>query len=210
MCLLLNLYLEISYLTISILIGIGLLSGILTKSFTGYILPNKMLFKYRFIAYGIGFGIMIGFIVYIMHKSLNHQDFNSIYFIKLLIISIPIGLIFNSAPNFIKFKKLRKKTNVNIENKDSISDYAIYINSENKIIRGLLLLSNNSLSFYSGINGESIFEIALKDVNPTIKKSKVLNIPNGLSLQNNKNNVNIAFPKYWIKLIESRNKHKTI
>ena len=77
MCLLLNLYLEISYLTISILVSFGVLSGTLSTSFMGYIIPNKM-------------------------------------------------------------------------------------------IRGLLLLSNNSLSFYSGINGESIFEIALKDVNPII------------------------------------------
>ncbi len=90
-----------------------------------------------------------------------------------------------------------------IENKNSISDFAIYTDSEYNTVRGRLLLSSNILSFYSMTNGKHVFEREITDINPVIKSSKFLSIPNGFYISNSTIALNVAFPYYWIKLIET-------
>ncbi len=201
MCLLLSFYFDTSNLSIALLIGLGLLVGIISRFFIGYVIPSRILFRSRFIIYGIGFGIMIGLVMFIT-MSTKEQSFESQNLLICLLISIPLGIIVNGTMSYLRFRKLKKKTNIKIEKQDSISDFAIYTGSEYNSIKGLLLLSNNKLSFYSAINGDCIFEMAIKDVNPVIRNSKFMNIPNGFSMNNKMNSVNVAFPHYWTKLIE--------
>lgn len=202
MCLLLSLYFKYSNLSIALIIGFGLLGGIISRFFIGYVIPNRILFRSRFIIYGIGFGIMIGLVIFIT-TSAKEQLFESQNLLICLLISIPLGIIVKGTMSYSRYRKLKKKTNIKIEKQDSISDFAIYTDSEYKSFKGLLLLSNNKLSFYSEINGDCIFEMAIKDVNPVIRNSKFISIPNGFSLQNKKDSVNVAFPHYWIKLIDT-------
>ena len=201
MCLLLSFCFDISNLSIALILGIGLLAGMISRFFIGYVIPNRILFRSRFIIYGIGFGIMIGLVIFIISSD-KEQSFESQHLLICLLITIPLGLIVNGTIYYSRFRKLKKRTNINIENQDLISDFAIYSNSEYKSVIGLLLLSNNKLSFYSATNGNCIFEMALKDVNPIIINSKFMSIPNGFSLNNKINSVKVAFPHYWTKLIE--------
>ena len=201
MCLLLSFYFDTSNLSVALIIGLGLLGGLLSRFFIGYVIPNKILFRSRFIIYGIGFGIMIGLVIFIT-TSAKEQSFEIQNLLICLLISIPLGIIVNGTMSCLRFRKLKKRTNVNIESQDSISDFATYSDSEYISVRGLLLLSNNKLSFYSATNGDCIFEMALKDVNPIIRNSKFMSIPNGFSWNNKMNSVNVAFPHYWTKLLE--------
>lgn len=50
-------------------------------------------------------------------------------------------------------------------------------------------------------NGERAFEMVTTDINPVIKKSKFMSIPNGFSLANKTITLNVDFPNYWMKSI---------
>ena len=210
MYLLLSLYFETSNLSIAAMIGLGLLGGILSRFFIGYVIPGRLLFHYRFIIYGMGFGLMIGLLSFVT-TSIKDQSFVSQDLVKWLLISVPLGLISNGTMSYSMFRKLKKRTANATENRDSISDFAIYTDSEYKTVRGRLVLCNDKLSFYSAANQESLFEMEIIDVNPVIKKSKFMSIPNGFSLSNETKILNVAFPYYWIKLImaERKNDHTT-
>jgi hypothetical protein len=200
MCFLLKYGLGESNLTIAVIIGLGPLAGFITQLFSGYVIPSKLLFRLRFILYGIGFGIMIGLLLFLM-KSIKDQSFNGMHFIKWMLISIPIGVIVQGSLYYQRFKKLKKRTNGDTDNQDAVCDSALCTDSEDNRIRGRLILSEGKLSFCSAGNGECLFEMDSSDVNPVIKKSKYRHIPNGISLQNNRYNVNVAFPLYWMKII---------
>jgi hypothetical protein len=190
------------------MIGLGLLGGILSRFFIGYVIPSRLIFRYRFIIYGMGFGLMIGLLLFLT-KSIKDQSFVSQDLVKWLLISVPLGIIGNGTMSYLRFRKLKKRTSNATENRDSISDFAIYTDSEYKTVRGRLVLCNNKLSFYSATDQESLFEMEILDVNPVIKKSKFMSIPNGFSLSNETKALNVAFPYYWIKLIEKEVKTTT-
>jgi len=201
MCLLLSFYFEASNLSIAVMIGLGLLGGILSRFFIGYVTPSRLIYRSRFIVYGIGFGIMIGLLLFLT-RSIKDQTFVWQDMLKWLLISVPIGIIVTGTMSYLRFRKLKDRTNSDIENKNTISDFAICTDSEYKTVRGRLLLTNSKLSFYSVTNGERVFEMALIDVNPVIKNSKFMSIPNGFSISNATIALNVAFPYYWIKLIK--------
>jgi hypothetical protein len=198
MSLLLSLYFDLSNLSIGVLLGFGLLGGILSRFFVGYVIPNRIIFRARFIIYGIGFGIFIGLIMLLTNKD---QSFAIIDLVILFLISVPIGLISIGIMSYLRFRKLKKKTIGKHESKVVISDLAVYTYSKNKPIRGLLVLSVDKLSFYSMTNQDCLFETPLLDLNPEIKKSQFMSIPTGFSFMNKMYSLNMAFPLYWIQLI---------
>ena len=209
MLFLLSLYFDTSNLLIAIIIGLGLLGGILQRFFVGCVIPNRIIFRARFIVYGIGFGIMIGLLLFLT-KSIKDQSFAIQDLVKWLLISIPISIIGNGMVSYLRFRKLKKKTIGNHKNKNEICDFAVYIDSEYKATKGLLVLSvdKDKLAFYSMSSHNCLFETPLSDLNPEIKKSKFMSIPNGFSFQNKMFNVNIAFPLYWIELIRIKDKKR--
>ncbi len=208
MCLLLSLYFDASNLSIIVMIGLGLLGGILSRFFIGYVIPSQLIFRFRFIIYGIGSGLMIGLLLYLIN-SIKDQSFTYQDLLKWLLISIPLGIIVNGTLSYLRFRKLKKRTSNSTENRDSISDFAIYTDSEYNTVRGRLVLCNNKLSFYSATNQESLFELEITDVTPVIKKSKFMSIPNGFNLSSEAKALNVAFPYYWIKLIKKEIKTTT-
>ena len=151
---------------------------------------------------------MMGLLLFLT-KSIKDQSFVGQDLVKWLLISIPVGIIVNGGIFYLRYKKLKKRTSNATENPDSISDFAIYTDSEYKTTKGRLVLCNNKLSFYSATNQESLVEMEIIDVNPVIKKSKYMSIPNGFSLSNETQALNVAFPYYWIKRIEKEVKMTT-
>jgi hypothetical protein len=127
---------------------LALLGGVLSRLFTGYVVPSRFIFRSRFIIYGIGFGLLIGLLLPLT-DSIKDQSFAIQDLVRSILISIPIGVIFIGTQSYLRFKKLEKKTVCEIDNKNSISDFAIYRDSENNSLRGRLLLTNNKLSFCS-------------------------------------------------------------
>ena len=188
------------------ILAIGPLGGLSTLSFAGYVLPSKLLFRIGFIIYGITFGIMIGLMLFLT-TSIKDQTFVGYHMIKMLIISIPLGVITIGSIISLRYRKLKKRTNGVTDAQDSISDFALYIDSDNNKVSGRLLLSDGKLSFYDLETGKCLFETALPDGHPIIKKLKFLPIPILFSWMNEMNKVNVSFPYYWIKLIDTdRNK----
>ena len=195
-----------SDLSIAVILAIGPLGGLSTQFFVGYVLPSKLLSRLIFMIYGISFGIMIGLMLFFT-TFIKDQTFVGYNMIKMLIISIPLGVITIGSILSLRHRKLKKRTNGVTDAQDSISDFALYIDSDNNKISGRLLLSDGKLSFYALETGKCLFETPLPDVNPKIKKSKFLYIPIGFSWMNEMNKVNVSFPYYWIKLIDTdRNK----
>ena len=201
LCSLLKFYFGNSYISIAVIVSLGLLSGIASRYFVGYVIPFQILFRYRFIVYGSGFGLMIGLLL-LMTKSIKDQIFSIQDLIKWLLIAVPIGTIKIGISSYVKFRKLIKRTINNNGCRDLLCDFAIFTNSEYKTERGLLVLSVNNLSFHKAANSDCLFDIPLLAINPEIKKSKFLNIPNGFSFQDKNYNVNVAYPLYWIKMID--------
>lgn len=191
-----------SYLSIAAPIALGLIFGVLQKLFVGYIHPSNRLFRLRFIIYGIGFGFMIGLLLFLTISIIN-QSFEIIVFTRCMLISIPLGSIYNGSILSFKFRELKQKTNGDVDHQDTPSDFAIYRDTENNINRGRLLLLDGKLSFYSSELDGCLFEFAIKDLHPEIHQSKFMGIPNGFNLPNRPGWVNIAFPHYWVKIIEA-------
>lgn len=200
MCLFLSQYFDSSNLSIIVVIGLGLLSGILSRFFIGYVIPSQLIFRFRFIIYGIGSGLIIGLLLFLTN-SIKLQSFIYQDLLKWLLISIPLGIIVKGTLSYLSFKKLKIRTSNARENIDSISDFAIYTDSEYKKVRGRLVLCNNKLSFYSATDQEFLFDMEITDVTPVIKISKFMSIPNGFNLSNEDKTFNVSFPYYWIKLI---------
>ena len=96
MCLLLSIYFEYSNLSIAVLIGLGLIGGILSRFFIGYIIPSRLIFHSRFIIYGIGVGVFIGFLLFLTN-SIKIQSFAYQDLVRSLLICIPIGIIINGT-----------------------------------------------------------------------------------------------------------------
>lgn len=91
-------------------VGLGLVSGISTRLFTGYVIPNQIVFNYRFIIYGIGSGLMIGMLMFLI-KSLESNSFSIYTLIFYLLVSIPIGAIITGTLLYLGFRNLKKRTN---------------------------------------------------------------------------------------------------
>lgn len=198
-----------SYLSIVVIIAIGLTFGVLQRFFVGYILPSQGIFRRRFIMYGMGFGLMMGLLSFLTN-SIRDQSFEISDFIRWMLISIPLGVIFYGNMLSYKFKELKQKTNGDADHKATTSDFAIYRDKENNINRGRLLLSDSKLSFYSSELDGCLFETAIVDLNLTIHQSKFMGIPNGFSLPNQQGWVNVAFPYYWMKIMEAERKKAAI
>lgn len=195
-----------NYLTIAVIIVSGLLGGLIIRLFTGYVIPTKLLFQIRFIIYGIGLGLMMGLMLFITN-AIKIQSFDSKDFIRWLIISILVGVVIYGGIFYKKFRNLKKKTNGSTDAKNTVSDFALYIDSDDSKIRGRLLLSEGKLAFYSSENGDCLFEMSLLDINPIITKAKYWHIPDGFMLINRMYSINISFPYYWLKIIDNeRNK----
>lgn len=212
LCLLLKFYFESTYLLIVVVLSLGLFSGIISRYFVGYIVPGQTLFRYRFVIYGAGFGLMIGLLLFLT-KSIKNQTFLVQDLEIWLLIAVPIGIIGKGTSSYRKFRKLTKRTINENGRHDLICDFAIFADSEYKTARGLLVLSVNKLAFYSMTSNDCIYEGLMSDLNPEIKKSRLMGIPNGFSFQNKMYNVNVAFPLYWLELIETETKkhtHKTV
>lgn len=184
-------------------VGLGLVSGISTRLFTGYVIPNQIVFNYRFIIYGIGSGLMIGMLMFLI-KSLESNSFSIYTLIFYLLVSIPIGAIITGTLLYLGFRNLKKRTKRYNENQELISDHATYSDSSYKTYKGRLVLANEKLIFYETTAGDCIFEYRLNDLNPKIKLSRFLNIPNGFCIKSGLESLNVAFPYYWIELIKNR------
>ena len=195
-----------SNLSIAVILAIGPLGGLSTLSFAGYVLPSKLIFRLRFIIYGITFGIMIGLMLFLT-TSIKDRTFVGYHMIKMLIINIPLGVITIGSIISLMYRKLKKRTNGVTDAQYLTSDIALFIDSDNNKISGRLLMSEGKLSFYDLETGKCLFETALSDIHPIIKKLKFLPITIGFSWMNEMNKVNVSFPYYWIKLIDTdRNK----
>ena len=203
MSIILRLHFDYSYFLIAIIIGLGLFGKILFSLFFGYANPNQIIFRGRFILYGFGFGLLIGLMLYLT-DSVKDQSFSILDLMISLLISVPIGIIFFGIMSSLRFMKLKKRTIGKYEMKDIISDFAIYINSKQKARRGFLVLSSDILSFYDRKSYECIFKIPLSDLNPEIKKSNFLSLPNGFNISNKNVSLKIAFPYFWISTIKAR------
>jgi len=206
---LLSYALDESYLSIAVIIPIVLIIGILQRVFVGVILPSEGLFRYRHIMYGIGYGMMIGLLLFLTSSIRNHS-FEIGTFTRWMLISIPMGVIFYGNMISYKFKELKRKTNGSADHQDATSDFAIFRDAENNINRGRLLLSGGKLSFYSSELDGCLFETVVVDLNPVIHQSKFMGIPNGFSLPYKPGWVNVAFPYYWLKIMETERKKAAI
>lgn len=193
-------YFDASLLLISVMFLWGLTAGIGSKLFLGYFVPSGMLFRARFILYGLGSGILIGVLMELKH-IIEDQMFNWPELVQMLVISIPIGLV-GGVWFFSQFKKLKKEVSDKYYIKSILCDSATFIDSENKSHKGLLLLTETNLSFYSKVNNKCLFDSLCSDLNPEIKSDKFLSIPEGFHLRvNEAGSVRVAFPMYWLKIM---------
>ncbi|PZX20005.1 hypothetical protein LX69_00455 [Breznakibacter xylanolyticus] len=207
LCLLSFLFFDKSIGLIFIVIAIGVVSGVLSKLFTGYVIPNQFVFHSRFIIYGIGSGLMIGMLLFLV-RSLELNLFSLHALMLNLVVSIPIGVIITGSFLYLGFRTLKKRTMNIDEDQDSISDQATYTDSSCKTFKGRLVLAKCKLMFFEMPTGDCIFEYGLDELNPEIKRSGFLNIPKGFNIGDELAKLNVAFPYYWIDLIKN-NKHFT-
>jgi hypothetical protein len=198
-------YYKESYAVIGLILAAGLFFGIMGSLFMGFINPPKWLFRFRFIIYEIGFGIMIGLITS-FSISLKNQTFIMNNLIKYLIVASILAIIWGSSKSYLKFRRLIKKTFNTADNKSIISDSATFKGSEGQIILGQLLLTSDRLIFYSAKSNECLFDSNLEEIIPTVERSKFLKIPRGLNLLPSQTKVHVRFPYYWLKVIEQEKK----
>jgi hypothetical protein len=194
-----------SYLSIVAIIAILPISAVLQRIFVGYFIPSNILFRSRFIIYGIGMGLMLGLIIF-LSSSIRNQSFEISDFTRWLLIAIPIGGLINGPIFSYKFKELKQSTQGSEDQENTISGFADYRDSENDLNKGRLLLSGGKLSFESSELEGCLFEIQAVDFKFEIHRSKFMGIPNGFSLPDGRGWVNVAFPNYWLKLMEAERK----
>lgn len=198
--LLLNFWIGESYLSILVIIVLPLIFGVIQRFFVGYGLPSRGLFRRRFLLYGLGFGMMLGLVLFFA-RSLNDRSFTTLDFTIWMLIYISMGGLFWGSIITYKFRELKKKTNGEEDHLDSISDFAIYRDAKNEINRGRLVLSDGKLTFYSSELEGCLFDTPVMELNPVIHRSKFLGIPDGFSLNNELEWVRVNFPYYWMKKI---------
>ena len=194
-----------SYLSIVAIIAVMPVFAVLQRFFIGYFIPSNGLFRLRFFIYGIGFGMMLGLINFLFNSIVN-QSFEIIDFTRWMLIQVPLGaLIFGSFNNY-KFKELKQITQRSDDQEKTTSNFAVYRDSENDVYKGRLLLTGGKLSFESSELEGCLFEIPVVDFKFEIHQSKFMGIPNGFSLPDGRGWVNVAFPNYWLKLMEAERK----
>jgi hypothetical protein len=148
---------------------------------------------------------MLGLIIF-LSSSIRNQSFEISDFTKWMLIQVPLGGLFFGSINAYKFKELKQSTQGADDQENTTSDFADYRDSENDINKGRLLLSGGKLSFESSELEGCMFEIQVVDLKFEIHQSKFMGIPNGFSLPDGRGWVNVAFPNYWLKLMEAERK----
>jgi len=194
-----------SYTGLGIIIAAVFTLGLISRLLTGFVNTPKWLFRLRFIIYEIGYGIMIGLILF-LSKSFKYQTFIISDLVKYLILASILAIIWGISKFYLKFRKLIKNPFNSEDNKAILYDSATFKGSEGQIFFGLLVLTNDRLIFYSSKNNDCLFELKLAEINPTIERSKFLKIPRGLNLIPGETKVHVRFPYYWLKAI---NQEKT-
>lgn len=206
--LLLKIYFKEPDSVIVMIILSGLFFGLLGSIFIGYFNPPTWLFRFRFLINEIGFGIMIGFVLF-FSRSIKDQTFVISDLIKFTILASIIAIILGGSRSYIKFKKLVKKTFDPREKDLLLTDSAIYKSSNGEISVGRLLLTNEQLIFYSSKDNECLYDPKLTEIIPTIERSKFLKFPRGLNLLPDETKLYLKFPYHWLKAIEDQKNNAT-
>lgn len=186
--------------TIASILLMGLMGGLVYVLFTGFILPPTWLFKARFVLFGASFGLFIGLVNY-SAKVFQFNGLGSYELIICILIYLIMGLLIMGSMTYLRYNLLKKKAKVFFVGESIVSDFAILKDGVGKQKQGLLLMLEDRLLFYSSKEKNCLLEVPLSKITLNIKKSKYLNIPNGLSLGYEELNLYMAFPYYWKKLI---------
>jgi len=199
---LLRVYFDSTYFSIAVIVLLGLLSGIAGRSFVGYLIPGKLLFRYRFIVYGAGFGLVIGLLLFLT-RSVKNETFLMLELVTALLIAVPVGIVGRGLGPDRRFTKLKERALGLGGDQKLLLDFATLSDNDYITIRGLLVLSPDKMSFYATDDTRCLFESSLPELNPIIEKSKLFKIPNGFSIKRGKYRIYVDFPYYWMKTIQT-------
>lgn len=198
-------YLDLSNVSIAVMAGAVLVAVIIFRLVTAYVKPSQWLFQARFILLGFGAGIVSGLFQF-FDDGIENQSFELGELLKILVISsitfmIMLGLIY-----YLRFRSLKKKTNSPFDQHLVLDDFATLQRNDGEKIRGRLLLTDNSLYFFSAKDATCLFEAGLKEINPVL--TKFLKMPSGINFPENQLGVWVAFPYLWMEKIEDQKRNK--
>lgn len=193
-------YFDASLLLILLMLLWGISAGIVTRLFLGYFVPTGFIFRSRFVLYGIASGVWIGILIE-LKNIIQNQTFTWPEGLQMMLIALPIGLL-GGGWIYLQFRKLKSAVSDKYYVKCIVCDNATYMDNESKVHKGLLLLTEDKLLFYAKVNNKCLLDIYCRELNPDMKRDKILSVPEGFILKaEEKAHVRVAFPFYWLKLM---------
>ncbi len=189
---------DISIENTALLILFGLISGIIRSLFVGYHQPSKALFKQRFFIYGFTFVFFITAMLHFVDEL--EMDFHWSEIIVWLVFGFGYAIYLKW-----KFKQLGRKTNyTSLEKEELIQNDSAGYETDGKLVKGRLILTNKRLLFKAEISGMPEFEFNLSDLNPNIEIVKILGLPVRILINDGAVRLNIVFPKLWESKIKEQ------
>lgn len=195
-------YTEKEIYQISSIFIFGVMGGIIAVLFSGYTIPTKWIFKYRFWFYGILFGIAV-FLFSTLTNLTENDSFETFNIIRKLFVGVVVGILVFGSTQYWIYKSIRKNTPFkSAEGEMEILADAARIENEDNTENGRLILTNYRLCFISAKDSKMKFEISFKSSFSDIQISYRLGIPNGIYIDKNATKILIKFPGLWIKEIK--------
>ena len=182
----------------------ALFLGMLIRLTLGYLNPSDILFKHRYTLEGIGFGLLMASVIFVIGSAIS-QHFGTTLIVLSIIFGTFLGKIWT---NSAEHKKLKKRIDDFPElNSEAflLSDSGSLTSSAHSETKGLITLTKHEIIFNPAYDVEQKERIALSDIKPQLNKSwvGVFKIPTGIQLTTDQTIEPDKFPRYWLEKIKA-------
>lgn len=187
------------------LLVLSAISGLTTVLVRGFINPPSWLYRIRVNIVGIFYGIFTGIMLFGM-EAIEKNTLIIGHLLPYILICSVVGLLFNNSILLSLSEKLKRRKGLSLPAKQLVKDSALLIKQNGEKIKGKLVLTNDHLIFLGNRKEEKILEREVREIHPSISKTKFLRIPDGFRLGNDDTLLKVPFPYYWLKSINKSKK----
>lgn len=196
----LKFYFKTPNIGILFIVVLSAISGLTTLLVRGFINPPSWLYRIRFSLLGFFYGIFTGILLF--GKEVIEQNKFIIHdLLVYLVIGAVIGIVFNSFKMLSQSQKLKRREGLLLPERQLVKDFALLINQNGEKTKGELVLTNEHLIFWGKGKEEKKMEREVREIHPSISKTKFLGIPDGFRIENDDILLKVPFPYYWLKNI---------